>query len=132
MSQGISHLSITTSKTWNVMIEATYKDIQNDTMRNDIRRAKIAFDETTYILCEAVDNLTPYTDPAWMRLIDTMPATEDSKDWKNRVCGNRQNPTDSIAYLERSKGDGIGRLWEVRYSVMDNVLQIEIPKGSRT
>lgn len=108
------------------------KTYKNDTMRNDIRRAKVAFDENNiYFYVETVDNLTPYTDPAWMRLfIDTMPATEDSKDWEEiEFVVNRQNPTDSIAYLERSKG---GWDWEVvqevRYSVMDNVLQIEIPR----
>ena len=47
---------------------------------------------------------------------------------RNRVCGNRQNPTDSIAYLERSKGGWDWRLYRKSISVMDNVLQIEIPR----
>ena len=105
---------------------------ENFTMRNDIRAAKVSFDnENLYFYVETVDNLTPHTDPAWMRLfIDTMPATEDSKDWEEiEFVVNRQNPTDSVAYLERSKG---GWDWEavqeVRYSVKDNVLQIEIPR----
>ena len=53
-------------------IEATYKTYKNDTMRNDIRRAKVALMKTTYISWKLWIT-TPYTDPAWMRLfIDTM------------------------------------------------------------
>ena len=57
---------------------------------------------------ETVDNLTPYTSCMDETFIDTMPA-EDSKDWEEiEFVVNRQNPTDSIAYLERSKGGWIG------------------------
>lgn len=104
----------------------------NDTMRNDIRVAKVSFDnKNIYFYVETVDPLTPHTDPGWMRLfIDTKQATKDSKDWEEiEYVVNRISPTEKIAYVEKSKG---GWDWEivaeVEYSVKDNVLQIEIPR----
>ncbi len=104
----------------------------NYTMRNDIRVAKVSFDKKNiYFYVETVDKLTPHTDPGWMRLfIDTRKATKNSKDWEEiEYVVNRINPTDKVAYVEKSKG---GWDWEVvaevKYSIKDNVLQLEIPR----
>lgn len=104
----------------------------NKTMRNDIRVAKVSFDrKNIYFYVETVDKLTSHKDRGWMRLfIDTRKATKNSKDWEEiEYVVNRINPTDQVAYVEKSKG---GWNWEVvaevKYSVKDNVLQLEIPR----
>lgn len=105
---------------------------QSDTMRNDITRAKAAYDDDNiYFYVETADALTPESDPAWMRLfIDTGAATADSTDWEEfEYVINRLNPDAAGAYLERSTG---GWNWEpvctVPYSVRENVLQIAVPR----
>lgn len=105
---------------------------ENYTMRNDIVNTKVTYDDDNiYFYVRTVDDLTPHTDPAWMRLfLDTQRATETSVDWEEfEYVINRRTPSDSVAYLERSKG---GWDWEqvgeVRYSVNGNVLQIEVPR----
>lgn len=104
----------------------------NKTMRNDIVKAKVTYDrKNIYFYVETKDTLSPSTDQSWMRLfIDTKEATAKSTDWEEfEYVINRKNPTGSIAYLERSTG---GWDWEkvgkVRYSVNNNVLQIEVPR----
>lgn len=107
---------------------------KSDTMRNDIVRAKAAYDdETIYFYVETADLLTPESDPGWMRLfIDTGAATADSTDWEEfEYVINRRNPEAAGAYLERSTG---GWNWEticqVPYTVKGNVLQIAVPRAS--
>ncbi len=105
---------------------------ESDTMRNDIVRSKVAYDETmVYFLVETVESLSPSSDPAWMRLfLDTGPATETSCDWEGfEYVVNRVNPSAESACLERSTG---GWNWEqvgeVSYSIKGNLLQIAIPR----
>lgn len=102
---------------------------ENYTMRNDIIQSKLAYDDdNVYFMVKTVDKLTPHTDPAWMRLfIDT---EESEQSWESfEYVVNRLNPTDKVAYLERSTG---GWNWElvgeVEYEVVDNVLQLKIPR----
>jgi len=104
----------------------------NTSGRNDFKVCKVTHDnDNIYFYVRTVDDLTPHTDPAWMRLfLDTQRATETSVDWEEfEYVINRRTPSDSVAYLERSKG---GWDWEqvgeVRYSVNGNVLQIEVPR----
>lgn len=102
----------------------------NDTMRNDFVLAKVAYDENNiYFFAQTKDDITPYTDKAWMRLfIDT--TFEGNGNWEGfEFCINRENATVDKVIVERSKGgwdwDKVG---EARYTVSGNVMQIEVPK----
>lgn len=101
----------------------------NDTGRNDIIGAKVAYDDNNiYFMVETRDDLTSHTDKAWMRLFIDV---NDSKDnWETfEYVINRINPSDKKAYLERSTG---GYNWElvgeVDYAAKGNRLQIAVPK----
>lgn len=115
--------------------QAYYSDT---TGRNDIVGAKAAYDdEYVYFMCETAEDITPYTDPAWMRLfIEIQEAggqsvTQENWETFNYVV-NRVSPSDSsTAVLEVSKG---GWNWEtvgnVLYKAEGNRIQIRIPRES--
>lgn len=105
---------------------------ENYTMRNDIINTKVTYDDNNiYFYVKTLNNLTPHTDNAWMRLfLDTSEATENSVDWEEiEYVINRTSPSDTEAVLEKSTG---GWNWEevgkVKYKVTDNVLQIEVTR----
>ena len=105
----------------------------NDSGRNDIYDAKVARDyENIYFMVRTVEELTPYTDPYWMRLYIDMGEVEGDKNWENyEFILNKQTPKDATtATLERFTGDGFATevVGEVTYSVKGNVLTVCIPK----
>lgn len=108
-----------------------YKYVSEGT-RNDIRTAKVSYDKTNlYFYVETVQDLSPYTDPDWMRLLlDTKKATEKSKDWEEfEYILNRENPSADYMTLERSTGDwNWQEVGKVSYTVSKNVLQVKIPR----
>ncbi len=116
-----------------------YKDPQtgkrfhytNDSGRNDIYDAKVARDyENVYFMVRTVEELTPYTDPYWMRLYIDM--GESEKNWENyEFILNKANPkNETTATLEKFTGDGFATevVGEVTYAVKGNVLTVCIPK----
>ena len=103
----------------------------NDSGRNDIYDAKVARDyENIYFMVRTVEDLTPYTDPYWMRLYIDM--GESEQNWENyEFILNKQNPEDATtAILERFTGNGFETevVGKVTYSVKGNVLTVCIPK----
>ena len=116
-----------------------YKDPQtgqrihytNDSGRNDIYDAKVARDyENIYFMVRTLEDLTPYTDPYWMRLYIDM--GESEQNWENyEFILNKQNPeNETTATLERFTGKGFETevVGKVTYSVKGNVLTVCIPK----
>ena len=104
----------------------------NDSGRNDIYDAKVARDyENVYFMVRTVEDLTPYTDPYWMRLYIDM--GESDQNWENyEFILNKQNPeNETTATLERFTGDGFKTevVGKVTYSVKGNVLTVCIPKA---
>ena len=103
----------------------------NDSGRNDIYDAKVARDyENIYFMVRTVEDLTPYTDPYWMRLYIDM--GESDQNWENyEFILNKQNPkNENTAILEKFTGNGFATevVGEVTYSVKGNVLTVCIPK----
>ena len=103
----------------------------NDSGRNDIYDAKVARDyENVYFMVRTVEDLTPYTDPYWMRLYVDM--GESEQNWENyEFILNKANPDDATtATLERFTGKGFETevVGKVTYSVKGNVLTVCIPK----
>lgn len=105
----------------------------NPGIRNDFVTLKAAFDsENVYFYAETANDITPYTDDNWMRLIiDTAPATETSVDWENfEYIVGRETGTANTLALEKSTG---GWNWEkvgdVSYTVNGKVMQIAVPRS---
>ncbi|MBO5077808.1 MAG: hypothetical protein J5584_09470 [Clostridia bacterium] len=107
------------------------KVLKNDTARNDVVTAKVAYDDRyIYFYADTADVLTPYTDEGWMRLfIDT--GSSGDANWEGfEFVVNRVSPTDANhCTLERSTG---GWNWEtvgsIEYYVRRNVIQLRIPR----
>lgn len=105
---------------------------KNDTFRNDITKAKIAYDsEKIYFYVETREDLTPETDPAWMRLFLDTDATGISANWEGfEYVINRVNPENGKATLEKSTG---GWNWtsvgNVDYVRNGKTLQIAVPRA---
>ena len=112
-----------------------YKDYHytNTTGRNDFVESRVTFDtENIYFMVETADHITPYTDPAWMRLFIDVVGVDDGKNWETyEYMLNRQSPTADKATLERSTG---GWNWEkaaeVAYTVDGNRMVVTIPRAA--
>ncbi len=108
------------------------------TGRNDITGAKASYDsEYVYFMAETASELTPYTDPAWMRLFIEVGSVNgrapEAPSWESfHYIVNRESPADgSHTVIERSTG---GWNWEkagdVMYSAAGNVIQAAVPKSA--
>ena len=99
--------------------------------RNDIVGAKVARDGegSYYFLVECRDDITPHTDPNWMRLyLNT--GGDPGSGWEGfDFIVNKSAPTADKAYLERFTGEGFEtEPWgEVDYRVSGKYLVIRIP-----
>ncbi|MBR4255848.1 MAG: hypothetical protein IKQ18_01695 [Clostridia bacterium] len=102
----------------------------NTTGRNDITGAKVSRDnDNLYFMVECNDNITSYTDKAWMRLfIDT---GDSNKSWEGfEYVLNRVSPSATEATLERSKGGwSFEVVGKVSYKVNGKYLVVKIPKS---
>ena len=96
--------------------------------RNDIVGAKAARDgaQNYYFLVECAADITPYTDPRWMRLY----LRTEGRGWEGfDYVVNRTAPSAEKAVLERYTGaeDGTETVGEVDYRVTGHYLVIRIP-----
>lgn len=105
----------------------------NDTFRNDIVQAKVAYDEeNVYFYVKTADDLTPESDPDWMRLLIDSDTSGISSNWEGfEFVVNRVSPKDGVATLERCKENlAFEKVCDVAYNVNGNVLQLEIPRNA--
>lgn len=103
----------------------------NDTFRNDIVKAKVAYDSRNiYFYVETADTLTPCADKNWMRLLIDTDTAGIETNWEGfEYIVNRNSPKDGKALLEKCMGDLIFKeVSEISISVSDNVLQISVPR----
>ena len=112
----------------------TYTDTSG---RNDITGAKAAYDaDNVYFMAETLSPLTPYTDPAWMRLfiqvVSVNGEAAERANWESfQYIVNRESPADGTrTVLERSLG---GWNWEnageVSCSISGNRLSVAVPRA---
>lgn len=103
----------------------------NTTGRNDFVESRVTYDaENLYFMVETAEDITPYTDAAWMRLFIDVAGVANDKHWETfEYVVNRVSPTADKATLERSTG---GWNWEkaaeVAYTVEDNRMVVTIPR----
>ncbi len=103
---------------------------ESDTMRNDFKNVKVTYDtDNVYFRIETVDDITPYTDKAWMRLFIDTDSTGKVFSWEGfEYVINRENATESQVVIEKSKGGwsfektGVGE-----YVVNKNIMYLQIP-----
>ena len=106
---------------------------ENTTGRNDFVESRVAYDaENLYFMVKTAAPITPYTDPAWMRLFIDVVGVEDDKNWETfEYVLNRENPTADKATLEKSTG---GWSWEkaaeVSYKVEGDTMVVTIPRSA--
>ncbi len=105
----------------------------NNTLRNDIVQAKVAYDSSNIYFCvRTAGNLTPSTDSDWMRLLIDTDTSGISANWEGfEFVINRESPKDGKATLEKSLGGlDFEEVCKVDYSVNGNVLQIAVPRNA--
>ena len=115
----------------------SYYEYKNDTGRNDIVSCKATYDgNNVYFMAETKEDLTPYTDTAWMRLFIEVASvdgkTTELPGWESfNYVVNRKTPASDIeTTLEKSVGG-----WEwtdegaVRYSAKGNRIQVAVPRA---
>lgn len=111
-------------------------EYDNTSMRNDIIRAKVAYDyDNVYFYVETLADLSNETDPAWMRLFIDTEFNGTQPNWEGfEYVINRLSPNNGQCVVERSCGTGEDGTWlweevgKVSYTVSEKVLQIAVPK----
>ena len=105
----------------------------SDTMRNDFVKAAVRDDGKNITMTIYTKNdITPYTDPAWMRIfIDTDP-TGISPHWEGfEYVVNRENATEDSVTIERSLGGwAFERTGTAKYEVKGNRMTLTIPAAA--
>ncbi|MBL7649980.1 MAG: hypothetical protein JNK74_27720 [Candidatus Hydrogenedentes bacterium] len=109
-----------------------YGDIRytNATGRNDIVRAKAAFDESNlYFYAETAQAITPHTDPNWMLLLlDT--DQDGSTGWLGYdYIVNHEVTSDGITTLKRWENGEWKPAGEATFSVNGAMLEIALPRA---
>ncbi len=110
--------------------------VTNNTGRNDIVLSKVARDnENLYFYVKTAYELTPYTDPAWMRLLINTDRTYKTG-WEGYdFVINNVNPTESTAVIEKWAGTDNANHWrwekaaDVSYKVQGNEMMIAVPRN---
>ncbi len=105
----------------------------NETLRNDIVQSKVAYDsENIYFYVKTANDLTPYTDSDWMRLLIDTDTSGVSKNWEGfEFLINRESPQNGKATLEKSLGGvDFEEVCKVDFAVNGNVLQLSVPRDA--
>ena len=101
-----------------------------DTMRNDFVKASVYNDsENIYMTVETADDITPYTDSAWMRVLFDTDTAGLSPNWEGfEFIINRTGATADTMDIERSKGGwDFEKTGTASYTVKGNVMELVIP-----
>ncbi|MBE7066839.1 MAG: hypothetical protein E7385_04735 [Ruminococcaceae bacterium] len=104
---------------------------ESNTMRNDIVTTKVAYDnEYVYFMVETLEELTPSTDPAWMRLLIDTDHTGITPNWEGfEYIINRVSPNGFDASVEKSTGGwNFESVGTAKFSVQGKRLQIAVPR----
>lgn len=106
---------------------------EENTMRNDFVSAKVHDDgKNIYLTIETKDDITPYTDNAWMRIFIDSDTSGISPNWEGfEYVINRTDATENTVIIEKSKGG-----WEFEqvgtatYKVDGSKMEIVIPASA--
>lgn len=106
---------------------------KSETMRNDIVTSKVAYDnEYVYFMVETLNDISPSTDPAWMRLLIDTDSTGVTANWEGfEYIINRTSPNGGEATIEKSTGGwNFETMGTAKFSVQGKRLQIAVPRAA--
>ena len=100
----------------------------NDTMCNDIVRAKAAYDDgNIYFYVQTKDALTVPQDSSWMRLFLDTDESGRSPNWEGFEY-RLQDYRDGSVCVQKSDGSAFETIGSAAYTVNGNILQVRIPR----
>lgn len=104
----------------------------NAATRNDFVCAKASYDDDNiYFYVKTLDDITPYTDENWMRLlIDTVSSEVSDNGWEGfEFIINRSGATGTDLTIERFDGGWkFEKIGNVPYKVTGNIMQLSVPR----
>lgn len=106
---------------------------ENHTMRNDIVKSKVAYDENNiYFYVETADTLSAPTDNGWMRLFIDTDTSGISDNWESfEYVINRTSPENGTVTVEKSTGGwNFEKVGNGKIAVNDNYIQLQIPRNT--
>ena len=88
--------------------------------------------DNVYFRIETVDNITSYTDPAWMRILIDTDSTGNSANWEGfEYIINRGNADEATVTVEKSTGGwAFEETGAASYTVSGNVMQLSVPRSA--
>ncbi len=139
--KGVSDLTLENdgTKTYYHYENSTYKrdcdgwvglHYNSDTLRNDFVKAEVTVkDGNIYLTAETKNNITPYTDNAWMRLFIDTDKTGISENWEGfEYIINRNGATQNTVNIEKSTGGwNFIKTGTASYTVSGNEMTYIIP-----
>ena len=104
---------------------------ENNSGRNDIVLAKVARDKSfIYFYVETADNLTPITDPKWMRLFIDIDR-DKTTGWEGYdFVINRSSPGDSAQVEKSAKEWNWTKVGSATYAVSGKTLELKVKRST--
>lgn len=106
---------------------------ENSTMRNDFRSVKVTYDsENIYFRIETVDDISSYTDSAWMRILIDTDTSGNSANWEGfEYIVNRDSADAASVKIEKSTGGwNFKETGTAKYTVNGSVMQLSVPRSA--
>ncbi|MBQ3128242.1 MAG: hypothetical protein IJC13_04305 [Clostridia bacterium] len=104
---------------------------ENHTMRNDFSNVKVTYDnKNVYFRIETVDDITPYTDKAWMRILLDTDSSGEAANWEGfEYIINRDSADADTLKIEKSTGGwSFETTGTAQYRIDGNVMYVSVPK----
>lgn len=105
----------------------------NNTMRNDFRSVKVTHDgENVYFRIETVNDISPYTDTAWMRILIDTDSTGASSNWEGfeYVINSGVASASDLSVGKSTGGWAFEETGKASYAVNGNVMQVSVPRSA--
>ena len=105
----------------------------NNTMRNDFRSVKVTYDnDNVYFRIETVNDISPYTDTAWMRILIDTDSSGTSPDWEGfeYVINSGFASANDMSVGKSTGGWNFEETGKAAYSVSGNVMQVSVPRSA--
>ena len=99
-------------------------------MRNDFVKAEVSNDNSNvYFKIYCKENISPYTDKAWMRIFIDTDMSGISPNWEGfEYLINRENADAKSVNVEKSTGGwNFGKTGSAEYSVSGNCMTVTVP-----
>lgn len=105
----------------------------NSTMRNDFRSVKVTYDnDNVYFRIETVNDISPYTDTAWMRILIDTDSTGASANWEGfeYVINSGLASASGMSVGRSTGGWAFEETGMAAYTVSGNVMQVSVPRSA--